>query len=151
MSYEAKLKAMGYEIEPAVMDNGKFLAAVRTGNLVYTSGQVSGWGGKDIKGKVGADLTVEQGYEAAKFSALNCLRAVKAVTGSVDSIVRIVKVLGMVNVGPGFDDTPGCIHGCSDLLREVFGPAGHHARSAVGMTIPFNWAVEIEMVVEIAD
>ena len=112
MSFEAKLKEMGYEIEPAEMDNGKFLTAVRTGNLVFTSGQVSSWGGKTIKGKVGSDLTVAEGYEAAKFCALNCLRAVKAVTGSVDSIQRIVKVLGMVNVAPGFDDTPGCIPRC---------------------------------------
>ena len=133
------------------MDNGKFMTAVRTGNLIFTSGQVSGWGGKEIKGKVGGDLTVEEGYEAAKFCALNCLSAVKAVTGSVDSIQRVVKVLGMVNVAPGFDNTPGCIHGASDLLREAFGEVGYHARSAVGMTIPFNWAVEIEMVFEVAD
>jgi len=149
MSYEAKLRELGYTIEPTELDNGVFLAAVRSGNLVFTAGQVSQWGEQAIKGKLGADVSVEQGYTAARLCALGCLRAVKSVTGSLDDVVRIVKVLGMVNVAPGFDNTPGVIHGCSHLLREVFGAAGHHARSAVGMTIPFNYAVEIEMVVEV--
>lgn len=118
---------------------------------VYTSGSTSGWDGREFKGKVGADLTVEQGYEAARFAALNCLRAVKTVTGTLDRVKRVVKVFGMVNVAPGFDKTPDVIHGCSDLLIEVFGDAGRHARSAVGVTLPYNWAVEIEMVVEIDD
>ncbi len=151
MSYEAKLQEMGYTLGPVTMDNGKFMAAVRTGNLVFTSGQVSSFAGKTIKGKVGDDLTVEEGYEAAKLCALNALAAVKGITGNLDDIVRVVKLLGMVNVAPGFDDTPGCIHGASDLLRELLGDAGKHARSAVGMTIPFNYAVEIEMVVEVAE
>jgi enamine deaminase RidA (YjgF/YER057c/UK114 family) len=150
MSYEAKLRELGYTIEPAELFNGKFMTAVRTGNLVYTAGQVSRWGDVDVKGKIGGDLTLEQGYEAARFAALNCLRAVKAVTGSVDSITRVVKVLGMVNCAPGFNNTPGVIHGCSDLLNEVLGEAGRHARSAVGMVIPFDYAVEIEMVIEVA-
>ncbi len=148
MSYEAKLREMGYELQKVEASGGKFAQAVRTGNLVYTSGNVSGWDGQEIKGKVGRDVTVEQGYEAAKFSALACLQAVHGVAG-IDSVTRIVKVLGMVNVAPDFDDTPNVIHGCSDLLAEVFGEAGRHARSAVGMTIPYNWAVEIEMVVEV--
>jgi enamine deaminase RidA (YjgF/YER057c/UK114 family) len=123
--------------------------AVRTGNLIYTSGQVSRWGDREIKGRLGADLTVEQGYEAARFSALSCLRAIKTLAGSLDDVAQVVKVLGMVNVAPGFDNTPGVIHGCSDLLLEVFGEAGRHARSAVGMTLPQNYAVEIEMIVEV--
>jgi enamine deaminase RidA (YjgF/YER057c/UK114 family) len=149
MSFEAKLAAMGYSIEPADGFNGKFMPAVRTGNLVYSAGQVSNWGGTEIKGKVGSDLTLEQGYEAARLAALNCLRAVKSVTGSLDRVTRVVKVLGMVNVGPGFNNTPGVIHGCSDLLNEVFGETGRHARSAVGMVLPFDYAVEIEMIVEV--
>ena len=152
MSYEAKLASMGYKIEPVdPLDNGKFVAAVRVGDLVFTSGQVSAWGDKTIKGKVGADVSQEEAIEAARFCALNNLRAVKAVTGSLDKIVRVVKVLGMVNVAPGFDATPAVIHGCSDFLREVFGDAGRHARSAVGMTLPLNYAVEIEMVFEVRD
>jgi enamine deaminase RidA (YjgF/YER057c/UK114 family) len=149
MSYAAKLQEMGYTLETVQLDNGKFVLAVQTGNLVYTAGCVSSWGDKVIKGKVGADLTVEEAYEGAKFSALNCLQAIHSLTGSIDNITRIVKVLGMVNVAPGFDNTPGVIHGCSDFLREVFGETGHHARSAVGMTLPFNFAVEVELIAEV--
>jgi enamine deaminase RidA (YjgF/YER057c/UK114 family) len=149
MSFEAKLRDLGYVVEPVELSTGKFMHAVRTGNLIYTAGQVSRWGSREIKGKVGRDLTVEQGYEAAQFSALSCLVAIKSLAGSLDNVVQFVKVLGMVNVAPDFDNTPGVIHGCSDLLLEVFGTAGRHARSAVGMTIPFNYAVEIEMIVEV--
>lgn len=149
MSYESRLAEMGCPIETGDLDAGRFVRAVRSGNLVFTSGATSSWDGQEIKGKVGDDLTTEQGYQAARLSALSCLRAIKTVVGSLDRIVRIVKVLGMVNVAPGFNDTPGVIHGCSDLLNEVFGDAGKHARSAVGMTIPFDFAVEIEMVVEV--
>ncbi len=149
MSYEAKLSESGYTIEPIELDSGKLIQAVRTGNLVFTSGQVPIWEDEIITGKVGADLTIEQGYYAAKLCTLRCLRAIKSRIGSLDDIVRIVKVLGMVNVAPGFNDTPSVIHECSDFLRDVFGPAGYHARSAVGMTIPENFAVEVEMVVEV--
>ena len=149
MSYEAKLKELGYDVQPVNMNTGRFLHAVRTGNLIYTSGQVSAWNGVEIRGKLGQDLTVEEGYEAARMSALNALAAVKTLAGSLDNVVRVVKVLGMVNVGPGFNDTPGVIHGCSDLLLEVFGDAGRHPRSAVGMTIPFDFAVEVEIIVEV--
>jgi enamine deaminase RidA (YjgF/YER057c/UK114 family) len=149
MTYEAKLRELGYNVEPIELNAGKLMHAVRTGNLIYTSGQVSRWGGREVKGKVGRDLSVEQGYEAARFSALNCLSAVKTLAGSLDAVVQVVKVLGMVNVAPDFDNTPAVIHGCSDLLLEVFGAAGRHARSAVGMTLPLNYAVEIEMIVEV--
>lgn len=149
MSYEAKLKEKGYALQSNIeMSTGRFMHAVRTGNLVYTSGQVSRWGDKEIKGKVGRDVSVEEGYEAAKLCALNCLQAVHALAG-IDNVVRVVKVFGMVNVAPDFDDTPSVIHGCSDLLLEVFGDAGRHARSAIGLTVPHNWACEIEIVVEV--
>jgi enamine deaminase RidA (YjgF/YER057c/UK114 family) len=150
MSYETKLREMGYTVEPIELNAGKIMNAVRTGNLIYTSGQVSRWGGDEIKGKVGRDLTVEQGYDAARYSALSCLAAIKTLAGSLDNVVRVVKLLGMVNVAPDFDNTPAVIHGCSDLLLELFGEAGRHARSAVGMTIPNNFAVEIEMIVEVS-
>ena len=149
MSYEAKLRELGYAIEPIDLNAGKIMHAVRAGNLIYTSGQVSRWGDREIKGKLGRDLSVEQGYEAARFSALSCLRAIKTLAGSLDDVAQFVKILGMVNVAPGFVDTPAVIHGCSDLLLEVFGEAGRHARSAVGMTLPLDFAVEIEMIVEI--
>jgi enamine deaminase RidA (YjgF/YER057c/UK114 family) len=149
MSYEAKLRELGYSVEPIELNAGKIMHAVRTGNLIYTSGQVSRWGDQEIRGKIGRDLTVEEGYEAARICGLSCLRAVKTLAGSLDNVVQIVKLLGMVNVAPDFDNTPGVIHGCSDLLLAVFGEAGRHARSAVGMTIPQNYAVEIEMIVEV--
>lgn len=148
MSYEAKLRELGYALETVELNAGKLMLATRTGNLIYTSGQVSRWQGVEIKGKVGRDLSVAEGYEAARMCTLNCLQAVKSLAGSLDQVVQIVKVLGMVNVAPDFDNTSGVIHGCSDLLLEVFGPAGRHARSAVGMTIPQNYAVEIEMIIE---
>ncbi|MCP2322063.1 enamine deaminase RidA (YjgF/YER057c/UK114 family) [Hamadaea flava] len=149
MSYEETLKGMGLIIEPIELDNGKFALATRVGDLIFTSGQISSWDGKDIKGKVGADVSVAEAYEAARMCALNNLRAIRSLVGSLDDIEQFVKVLGMVNVAPDFDDTPAVVNGCSDLLREVFGPAGQHSRSAVGMTIPFNWAVEVEMVVKV--
>lgn len=149
MSYEAKLREMGFELPPVDLNAGRLMHAVRTGNLVYTSGQVSRFGGKEVIGKLGVDVTVEQGYEGAKYSALCCLQAVKQLTGSLDNIVRVVKVLGMVNVGPGFNNTPAVIHGASDLFLEVFGEAGRHARSAVGMQIPSDFAVEVEAIFEV--
>jgi enamine deaminase RidA (YjgF/YER057c/UK114 family) len=149
MSYESKLESLGYKLEPANLEAGKFVEAVRVGNLVFTSGQISSWNGKEVKGKVGKDLTVEEAYQAAKLCALNNLKIIKTITGSLDKIVRIVKVFGMVNAAPDFDNTPAVINGCSDLLLEIFGNNGKHARSAIGMVVPLNWAVEIEMVVEV--
>ena len=149
MSYEAKVKELGYTLEVIDLNMGKIMGAVRTGNLVYTSGQVSRFGGTEIVGKVGSDLTVEQGYEGARLCGLACLQAVKSAAGSLDNVVRVVKVLGMVNVAPGFANTPAVIHGASDLFLEVFGEAGRHARSAVGMQIPSDFAVEVEVIFEV--
>jgi enamine deaminase RidA (YjgF/YER057c/UK114 family) len=149
---EAKLKALGYEIEPAKLGQGKIEPAVRTGNLVFVSGQVSARGDEKYFGKIGKDLTVEQGYKAARLCGLNALAAIKAIVGDLDQVTRIVKLLGMVNAGEGFTDTPGVIHGCTDLLNELYGAAGRHARSAVGLyQLPANYAVEIEMIVEVKD
>jgi enamine deaminase RidA (YjgF/YER057c/UK114 family) len=149
MSYLAKLREMGYELQHVDLNAGRLMGAVRTGNLVFTSGNTSRWGDKQIIGKVGADLTVEEGYEAAKLCALGCLQAVHSLTGSLDNVVRAVKMLGMVNVAPGFNNTPAVIHGASDLLLEVFGENGRHARSAVGMQIPGDYAVEVEIIFEV--
>lgn len=152
MQIEAKLKAMGYEVEPAALGQGKIEPAVRTGNLVFTSGQVSRRGAENFVGKVGKDLTVEQGYAASRACALNCLSAIKAVVGDLDKVTRVVKLFGMVNAAEGFTQTPEVIHGCTDLMNDVFGAAGRHARSAVGLyQLPSNFAVEIEMIVEVAD
>ncbi len=149
MSYLAKLKELGYTLEIVELSAGRLMIATRTGNLVYTSGQVSRFGGKEVIGKVGADLTVEQGYEGAKLAALGCLQAVHSLTGSLDNVVKVVKILGMVNVATGYNNTPGVIHGASDLFLNVFGEAGRHARSAVGMQIPGDYAVEVEAIFEV--
>lgn len=150
MSAEQKLAEMGIEMEPIDLEMGRLMHAVQVGNLVYTSGQVSSFGDDSVMGKVGLDVTVEEGYEAARLSALNCLQAVRTLTGSLDRVVRVVKILGMVNAGPDFNDTPSVIHGASDLFQEVFGEAGKHARSAVGMQIPSDYAVEVEAIFEVA-
>jgi enamine deaminase RidA (YjgF/YER057c/UK114 family) len=148
--YEAKLTALGYTLAPVELFTGRFMRAVRTGNLIYTAGSVSSFDGTEIKGQIGADLSVEQGYTAARLATLSALAAVKAVAGgSLEAVAQVVKVLGMVNVGPNFNRTSDVIHGCSDLLLEVFGDAGRHARSAVGMVIPYNYAVEVELIVEV--
>lgn len=143
-----KLKELGYDYQPAPIEVFDFHQAVRTGNLVYTSGQVSGLGDLIIKGKVGEDVDLETAYKAAEICAYRCLMAVGAVA-DVNDINKIVKVLGMVNVGAGFDNTSGVINGATHFLNKIF--EGNHARSAVGMVIPANWAVEIEMVAEIRD
>ncbi len=149
MSYEAKLKELGYNLEIVDLNMGRLMGAVRTGNLVYTSGSVSRFGDKQVIGKVGRDLTVEEGYEGARLAALGCLQSLKSEIGSLDNVVRAVKMLGMVNVAPDFANTPAVIHGASDLLLEVFGEAGRHARSAVGMQIPSDYAVEVEIIFEV--
>jgi enamine deaminase RidA (YjgF/YER057c/UK114 family) len=142
MSYEEKVEQIGYKIQPVNLEIGKFVQGLQVGNLIFTSDQIPSWEGKEVKGKVGKEVTLEEGYQAAKMSAVNNLRVIKIVAGSLDEVVRIVKVFGIVNVAPSFDNTPAVINGCSDLLREVFGDAGKHAPSVVGMTILLNWAVE---------
>jgi enamine deaminase RidA (YjgF/YER057c/UK114 family) len=122
---------------------------VQTGNLLYTAG--AGPGPTSPRGKVGRDLTVEQGYQAAREVGLNLLAVARESLGSLDKVKRVVKVLGMVNSAEGFGDQPKVINGFSDLMVEVFGEEiGKHARSAVGMAeLPSNIPVEIEMVLEV--
>jgi len=145
MTITEKLKELGYDYAPAPLEAFDFHNASRTGNLVYTSGQVSGLGDLEYKGKVGEDLDLETAYKAAELCAVRCLMAVGAVA-DVNDINKVVKVLGMVNVGKDFNNTSGVINGATHLLNKLFDD--NHARSAVGMTLPANWAVEIEMVFE---
>ena len=147
--YEEKLKEMGIELPEAPKPLAAYVPAMQAGAFVYTSGQVPIAAGElKFKGKVGADLTEEQGYEAAKLCAVNCLSAVKTVTGSLDKIAQIVKVTGFVNSAPGFTGQPKVINGASEFFSQVFGDAGIHARAAVGVSeLPVNAAVEIEIVV----
>lgn len=148
---EAKLKELGIALPTPSAPVANYVNAVRTGNLLFLAGRgPTGPDGKDVIGKLGRDLTVEQGYQAARFVAINQLAVLRAELGDLKKVRRIVKVLGMVNSDPAFTQQPEVINGCSDLLVAVFGDKGRHARSAVGMaTLPRGIAVEIEMIVEI--
>jgi enamine deaminase RidA (YjgF/YER057c/UK114 family) len=148
---EAKLKELGIALPKPPAPVANYVNAVRTGNLLFLAGKgPTGPDGKDVIGKLGRDLTVEQGYQAARFVAINQLAVLKAELGDLNKVRRIIKVLGMVNSDPAFTQQPEVINGCSDLLVAVFGDKGRHARSAVGMaTLPRGIAVEIEMIVEI--
>ena len=153
MKIEEKLKEMGIDLPPAVTPVANYVPSVRTGNLVFLSGHGPARGdGSWITGKVGADMTIDQGYEAAKSVAIVLLGSLKAEIGDLDKVRRIVKLLGMVNCTSDFTDQPKVINGASDFLVEVFGDNGKHARSAVGMNaLPGNIPVEIEMIVEVED
>ena len=150
---EEKLKEMGYSLPPPPPQGGNYIPAYRTGNLVFLAGVVSRRAdGSYITGKVGRDLTVEEGYEAARLCALNCLANLKTAIGDLDRVVHFVKVLGMVNSDPEFNSPPAVINGFSDLMVDAFGDRGRHARSAVGMsTLPGGVAVEVEAIVEVEE
>ncbi len=153
MNAENKLKELGLELPPAAKPVANYVSAVRTGDLVYLSGHGPLRNDRTmITGKVGTDLTLEEGYEAARRVALGLLGSLKAEIGNLDKVRRVVKLLGMVNCTPDFIDQPKVINGASDLLVKVFGDKGKHARSAVGMnSLPMNISVEIEMIVEVED
>jgi Putative translation initiation inhibitor, yjgF family len=144
------LREMGIELPSLSPPIANYVRAVRSGNLVFLAGAGPLKDGKYWAGKVGTDLSVEEGYQAARLTGINQLAALKAEIGDLSRVKRIVKVLGMVNCGPDFADQPEVINGFSDLMVEVFGEKGKHARSAVGMiALPRNMAVEIEMIVEV--
>jgi len=150
---ETKLKEMGIVLIPPSSPVANYVNAVRTGNLLYLAGKGPLKADNTyVTGKVGKDLTIEQGYEAARITAINHLAVLKNELGSLNKIKRIVKVLGMVNCTEDFKDQPKVINGYSDLMVEIFGDKGKHARSAVGMySLPFNMAVEIEVIVELEE
>jgi len=147
---EARLKERNIVLPAPPKPVGNYVEWVRVGNLLYLAGH----GGAQArgKGKVGRDLTPEQGYQEAREVGLNLLATTRDALGTLDKVKRVVKVLGMVNSAPGFEQQPKVINGFSDLMVEVFGDAGMHARSAVGMAeLPFGIPVEIEMIVEVSD
>jgi enamine deaminase RidA (YjgF/YER057c/UK114 family) len=151
MDYDKKLKELGIELLAPSKPIANYVKAVRVGNLLYLSGHgPSRADGTTITGKLGADMTVEQGYEAAKQTGISILSTLKAELGDLNKVKRVVKVLGMVNCTETFPDQPKVINGFSDLIVSVFGEKGKHARSAVGMnSLPGNMAVEIEIIVEL--
>ena len=152
MGVEAKLKELRLELPPTPRPAANYVGAVQTSNLLFISGHGPMKDGKfTYLGKVGKDLSIEEGYEAARLVALNCLASAKSVIGDLNRITRVVKILGMVNCTEDFDDQPKVVNGASDLLVQLFGDSGRHARSAVGMqALPFGIAVEIEMIFEVA-
>lgn len=149
MKVEEKLKAMGIELAVLPVCDHPIERTKRSGNLLF----VSGHGSKKTLGKVGAGLTVEQGYAAAREACIHCLEAIRMACGDLDKVTNFIKVLGMVNAAPDFTKHPAVMNGVSDLLIEAFGKEiGSHARSAVGMSsLPGGIAAEVEMIVEIKD
>jgi enamine deaminase RidA (YjgF/YER057c/UK114 family) len=152
MSAEARLKEIGLALPPPPKPGGNYVPGVRVGNLLFLSGHGPGRvdGVPSARGKVGRDLSIEDGYKVAREVGINLLGTAKALLGSLDKVKRVVKVLGMVNSAEGFGDQPKVINGFSDLMVEVFGENGRHARSAVGMAeLPSGIPVEIEMILEV--
>jgi enamine deaminase RidA (YjgF/YER057c/UK114 family) len=145
-----RLKELGVTLPPPRTPLANYVPARRVGNLVYTAGQVSATVEREIKGKLGAELTVEQGREAARVCALNCLAAVLTVLQSLDSVKQLVRVGAFVNSAAGFNQQPMVANGASDLFVEIFGDAGRHARTAVGVNeLPAGFAVEVELIAEV--
>jgi len=150
---EQKLKDLGIVLPEASSPVANYVNAVRSGNLLFLAGKGPGLpDGTFITGKVGQNLTLEEGKEAARLVAINQLAVLKAELGDLNKVKRVLKVLGMVNCNSDFTQQPQVINGFSDLMVEVFGEKGKHARSAVGMNaLPMNIAVEVELIVEIED
>ncbi|MFR9752629.1 RidA family protein [Nocardia sp. 004] len=150
IQWEKNLAELGLALPPVAAPVAAYIPAIRTGSLVYTSGQLPFVDGQlSAVGKVGAEVSVEAATEAARWCALNALAAVHDLVG-LDAVVRIVKVVGFVASAPGFGDQPVVINGASEFLGQVFGDAGAHARSAVGVAeLPKNTPVEVELIVEV--
>ncbi|TRY25509.1 RidA family protein [Brevibacillus sp. LEMMJ03] len=145
---EQRLQELGLTLPAPRQAAGNYVGCVRTGNLLFLAGQ----GTDEYRGKLGEDVTVEVGYLAARQCMLNLLAVVKREIGELSKVKRFVKLLGFVNSAPDFTDQPKVMNGASDLLVQIFGEKGKHARSAVGMAqLPHNNAVEVEMIVEIEE
>ena len=151
MSIEQKLQSMGITIPETPKPVAAYIPALQVNDLVFTSGQIPLVKGKlKFKGKLGGEINKEQGYEAAKICALNALSAIKGVIGNLDRIEQVVKVVGFVASSEGFSEQPAVVNGASELLQEVLGDKGKHARSAVGVAeLPLGVPVEVELIVKI--
>lgn len=151
MSVKDRLKELKITLPEIPKPAGNYVDAVRTGNLLFLSGKgPRKASGETSTGKLGKDVSLEQGYQDARSVGLTLLAVMEKELGSLDRVKRVVKVLGMVNAVPEFGDQPKVINGCSDLFVEVFGESGRHARSAVGMgSLPSQITVEIEAIVEV--
>ena len=150
MTPEENLASLGITLPPVATPIANYVPSVRTGNLLFVSGNGPSDDLPNRTGKLGADLTVEQGYAVARDVGIKLIASIQDAVGDLSRVKRIVKLLGMVNSAPDFGDQPAVINGCSDLLVAVFGDAGKHARSAVGMgALPGDIAVEIELIAEV--
>lgn len=151
MGFEARLKELGITLPEAPRPVAAYVPYVAVDGLVFTAGQLPVVAGKvRYTGRVGAELTVEEGKAAARLCALNCLAVVRAAAGSLDNVVQVVKLTGYVASAPDFYGQPQVLNGASELLQEIFGEAGRHARVAVGANaLPLGAAVELEMVVKV--
>jgi enamine deaminase RidA (YjgF/YER057c/UK114 family) len=151
MSWSARLAELGIELPEVAAPLAAYVPAVRTGNLVYTAGQLPITSGNlAVTGKVGVEVTPEVGKTLARVCALNALAAVHSLVG-IDAVTRVVKVVGFVASAPGFTGQPGVVNGASELFGQVFGDAGAHARSAVGVSeLPLDAPVELELIVEVS-
>ncbi len=152
MNASARLGQLGVALPEVAAPLASYVPAVRTGNLVYTSGQLPMEAGRLVStGKVGAEVSPEHGKALARTCALNALAAVHSLVG-IDAVTRVVKVVGFVSSAPGFSGQPGVVNGASELLADVFGDAGAHARSAVGVSeLPLDAPVEVELIVEVGE
>jgi enamine deaminase RidA (YjgF/YER057c/UK114 family) len=154
MQIEQKIANLGLALVAPSAPLANFVQTVRTGNLLFVAGHLPRQPNGNVlnAGKVGREVSIEQGYEAARLAAINCLTSIKAATGDLDKVKRVVKLLVMVNADPEFDQHFIVANGASDLLVELYGDSGRHARSAVGMGgLPRGSCVEVEMIVEVAD
>lgn len=148
---ESRLKAMGITLHDVPAPAANYVPSVRVGNLLFVSGQVSAMPGVAIKGHLGDNVSLEQGIEAARICGINLLANFKGALGDLEKIKRIVKLTGFVSCTATFEDPHKVINGCSNVLTEVLGERGKHARSAVGMaSLPLGYAVEVEAIAEIA-
>lgn len=150
---EGRLRELGIVLPSPPEPVANYVNGVRTGNLIFLAGKGPRYAdGREITGKLGVDVSIEEGYEGARLTAINQLAVLKSMLGDLRKVKRVVKVLGMVNSDPSFIDQPKVINGFSDLMVEVFGERGKHARAAVGVaTLPRGQAVEIEVIVEVED
>ena len=150
MNAEGKLKRLGLTLPATPTPVANYVRAVQSGRLLFLAGHLPIEEGRVVTGKLGRELSVDDGYKAARLATLNCLASARAQLGGLNRVRRVVKVVGLISSADGFSDQPRVLNGCSDLLVEIFGEAGRHARSAIGVNeLPLGAAVEIEMVLEV--